>query len=360
MYSADTYMPVRPGWRKKIADALFPNFGQGALSVAILAISCWVTYQAVSWTFVHAVFLGTAADCRAALSQGACWAVVSESFRFILAGRYPPEEAWRPVLVVAMFLSLTGLSYFRFSWGKYLAVLWYGFVAASHLLLGGGFAGLQSVEPDQWGGFALTIVLATSGLAMALPLGIALALARRSSMSVLRSLSVTYIEVVRGVPFVAVLFLSSVMLPLLFPESFSPSKVNRACLAIGVFASAYIAEIVRGGLQTIPPGQLEAARALGMNYFATTVTVLLPQALRVTVPPMVYTMIGIFKDTSLVIVIGLTDFLGIVRLVTVDPQWRLFYLEPLIFAALIYFAFCWFISRIGFRMERTLMRRHAR
>jgi general L-amino acid transport system permease protein len=340
--------------RRRIVEALFPNYFQAAISIAVLGLCLWALFVATDWMLVHAVFLGSSDDCRAAAPSGACWAVIAKSFRFILIGRYSASEAWRPILVISVFFLITLASYFRFSWGKAMAAMWYCFIVFSHVILAGGAFGLVPVAPDQWGGFALTIVLATSGLGIALPLGVALALARRSGLPIVRSLSVAYIELIRGVPLVAVLFLASVMLPLLLPDSFSPTKVGRACVAIGMFAAAYIAEVIRGGLQTIPAGQMEAARALGMNYMATTLTVVLPQAFRVTIPPIINTMVAIFKDTSLVAVIGLTDFLGIVRIITVDPQWRLFYLEPLVFAALVYFFFCWYMSRVGFRMEKTL------
>lgn len=353
-------MRARASLQGRIVDAVFPSPLQAIISLAVVAFCCWILYRAVDWMLVHAVFLGTSDACRAAAGDGACWAVIVQSFKFILIGRYSASEAWRPILVICLFIVITMTSYFRFSWGKPMMAMWYGFIVLSHVVLDGSILGLPAVSPDQWGGFALTIVLATTGLGIALPAGIVLALARRSSLPLFRSLSVAYIELIRGVPLVAVLFLASVMLPLLLPDSLSPTKVGRACAAIGFFAAAYIAEVLRGGLQTIPSGQFEAARALGMNYVVTTLTVVLPQAFRVTIPPLINTMVAIFKDTSLVAVIGLTDFLGIVRVVTVDPQWRLFYLEPLIFAAIVYFFFCWYMSRVGFRMERSLMKSSAR
>ncbi|HEY4258720.1 MAG TPA: amino acid ABC transporter permease [Schlesneria sp.] len=358
-FADKTHIPLT-ALRRQISEALFPSFSQGMISLVVLAACLWCGWIGSEWLFVRAVYWGSADDCRAILGQGACWAVVAKKLSFVAVGRYTNAEVWRPELVITLFLTALIASYFRFSWGKRMAVMWYGFIFFSHALLSGEMLGLPPVPPDRWGGFALTVVLATTGLGIALPLGVVLALARRSQMAVIRSLSVTYIELVRGVPLVAVLFLSSVMLPLLMPETFAMSKVSRAYLAIGLFAAAYIAEVIRGGLQTIPPGQFEAARALGLGYVATTLNVVLPQAIRVTVPPIINTMVAIFKDTSLVVVIGLIDFLGVVRLVTVEPEWKLFYLEPLIFAAAVYFFFCWYMSRVGFRIERYLLNGTAR
>ncbi|HLU20480.1 MAG TPA: amino acid ABC transporter permease [Pusillimonas sp.] len=346
----------RSSWYGRLAGILFPTPMQAAISLATIAVCLWCAWFLSEWLVINAVFSGSAEECRAAMPHGACWAGVLDKIEFIIIGRYSSAEAWRPQVVVALFALVMVACYFRFSWGLRMALMWYVFIFLSHVILGGGVFGLRPVPADQWGGFALTIVLASSGLGIALPVGILLALARRSRLPLIRSLATGYIELVRGVPLVAVLFLTSVMLPLVLPEAFSPTKVGRACTAIGFFAAAYIAEVVRGGLQTIPAGQQEAARALGMNYVAATLTVVLPQALRVTVPPIMNTMIAIFKDTSLVITIGLIDFLGVVRLITIEPEWRLFYLEPLIFAGVVYFLFCWYMSRVAFRIERSLLK----
>jgi general L-amino acid transport system permease protein len=242
-------------------------------------------------------------------------------------------------------------------WTRRLMLLWPGGLAVIGLLMWGGVPGLPYVENERWGGLILTLLLTTFGLACALPLAIALALARRSSMPVLQGMAVGFIELVRGVPLISLLFMASVMLPLFLPPGVSVDKLLRAQIAMILFASAYLAEVVRGGLQAIPRSQYEMADALGLSYWQKTRHVVLPQALRISVPPLVNTFIGFFKDTSLVLIIGLFDLLSTVKISLNDPAWSGSGVEAYVFAAAVYFAFCFAMSLYSRRLERPSVSR---
>jgi general L-amino acid transport system permease protein len=218
----------------------------------------------------------------------------------------------------------------------------------------GGIFGLPSVETTQWGGLPLTLTLSVFGLTAAYPLGIILALGRRSKMPAIKTLSVFYIELIRGVPLISMLFMASVVLPLFLPEGVTINKIIRAMVAIILFTAAYIAEVVRGGLQAIPRGQYEAADSIGLSYYLTMRLVILPQALKIVIPPSVQQLISAFKDTSLVVIIALFDLLRTTQTILSDPKWMGFSAEAYIFIALIYFLCCFFMSNYSRRLEREL------
>jgi general L-amino acid transport system permease protein len=269
-----------------------------------------------------------------------------------LFGTFPSEQHWRPALAIAILLGLYALSAFRLLRRAQLVFLWLAGLAAIGVLMRGGLFGLSYVENERWGGLTLTLLLSTFGIGLAFPLAILLALGRRSEMPLVRWLSVAYIELIRGVPLISVLFMASVMLPLFLPTGVSIDKLLRAQLAMILFAAAYLAEVVRGGLQAIPRQQEEAAQALGHSYWQRTRYVILPQALRIAIPPLVNTFIGFFKDTSLVVIIGLFDFLTAIRVSLGEPAWSGFGVEAYLFAALGYFLFCYPISRYSRALER--------
>ena len=306
----------------------------------------------IDWAFLNAVWRPDARACRAA--AGACWGFIADKHRFILFGTYPFEEHWRPALSTLFLIALWVLSGFRFFWKPRLIAIWAVGLALIGILMWGGVFGLPHVENERWGGMILTLLLFTFGVAFAFPLAILLALARRSALPAIRALAVGYIELVRGVPLISLLFMASVMLPLFLPEGLSIDKLLRAQIALILFAAAYLAEVVRGGLQAIPKEQYEAADALGLTYWQRTRAVVLPQALRIAVPPLVSTFIGFFKNTSLVVVIGLFDFLSSVKLSLNDPAWTGFGVEAYFFAALVYFAFCYAMSLYSRGLERRL------
>ncbi|MFP5406910.1 MAG: amino acid ABC transporter permease, partial [Gammaproteobacteria bacterium] len=276
-----------------------------ALTLVTLALLAWVLPPALRWLIFDAVW-GPApvAACDAVRGHGACWAVVWEKFRFMMFAIYPYDEQWRPAIVIVLLCAMLIVSAIRYFWNLRLVVIWVLGIALSYWLMAGGL-GLPAVRSEQWGGLPVTLILAIFGVAFASPFGVALALGRRSRLPIIRAVSVVYIEIVRGVPLITVLFMASVMLPLFMPEGFHIGQLLRAQVAIILFAAAYLAEVVRGGLQAVPRGQYEAAQALGLSYWKTTGLVILPQALRIAIPPIVNSFISLFKDTSLVVIIAI-------------------------------------------------------
>lgn len=278
-------------------------------------------------------------------------AVLHERGRFILLGAYPAAEDWRPVVAMVLIVALYAASTFRACWRPWLAAAWLGVPAVAAVLLGGGVAGLRFVPTGSWGGLPLTLLLATVGFAAALPAGMALALGRRSRLPAVRALCGAWVEVLRGVPLVTFLFMASVMFPLFVPPRLTVDKLLRALAAFAMVLSAYLAEVVRGGLAAVPAGQYEAAASLGLGTWTTWTRVVLPQALRAALPALVNTFLSFFKDTSLVAVIGLFDLLGAARAVVADPRWLGSAVQVYLFVALVYFTFCYAVSRFGRRLE---------
>lgn len=342
-----------------VRENLFGNWASAIATLVVLWLAWKLVPPFVGWALVDAVWLAPdSRPCRAE-GAGACWALIAEKHRFILFGTYPYEQHWRPGTAILLLIALYVVSALRRFWRPALAVGWLAGLALIGLLMWGGVAGLSYVENERWGGLALTLLLATFGIAFAFPLSILLALGRRSQLPAVRALSVAWIELVRGVPLISLLFMASVMLPLFLPEGVSIDKLLRALIAMILFASAYFAEVVRGGLQAIPHGQTEAADALGLPYWRKTLLVVLPQALRIAIPPLVNTFIGFFKDTSLVVIIGLFDLLTSIKVALGEPAWSGFGVEAYLFAALVYFVFCFAMSRYSQNLERELERGHA-
>ena len=321
-----------------------------ALTVVLVLLIAAALVPFAQWAFIGAVWRPDANACRAA--HGACWGFIVEKHRFILFGTYPYEEHWRPALATVLLIALWLVSAVRGFWRSWLAALWAGGLVVIGVLMWGGVLGLPYVENERWGGLILTLLLSTIGLAAAFPLSILLALGRRSELPVIRALCVAYIELIRGVPLVSLLFMASVMLPLFLPGGMTIDKLARAQIALILFAAAYLAEVVRGGLQAIARGQYDAAAAIGLGYWGAMRSVILPQALRIAVPPLVNTCIGFFKDTSLVLIIGLFDLLSTIKVALTEPAWTGFGVEAYLFAALVYFVFCFAMSRYSRRFER--------
>jgi general L-amino acid transport system permease protein len=257
-------------------------------------------------------------------------------------------------LAIVILITLLIYSQNRNHWRKYLFYAWLLGLFTMGLLLKGGLFGLETVESNKWGGLPLTLLLSVFGLTAAYPVGVMLALGRQSKMPVIKSFSVVYIELIRGVPLISLLFMSSVVFPLFLPEGVSINNILRAQVAIILFTAAYIAEVVRGGLQGVGRGQYEAADSLGLNYFQTMRLVILPQALKIVIPPSVSILISAFKDTSLVVIIALYDLLKTTQTTLSDPKWMGFSAEAYIFVALIYFVCCFFMSNYSRRLEREL------
>lgn len=343
-------LTAAPEWLRANLFSSVPN----TLATLLILYLAWrLVPPFLEWAFVQAIW--SAADPRACReATGACWGFIAEKHRFILFGTYPYDQHWRPALAIVLLIGLWAASAMRAMWRPALALVWIAGLFVIGLLMWGGVLGLTYVETERWGGLILTLLLSTFGIAFAFPLSILLALGRRSQLPAVRSLAIVYIELIRGVPLISVLFMASVMLPLFLPAGVTIDKLLRAQIALVLFAAAYLAEVVRGGLQALPPGQEEAARALGLSYWQRTVFIILPQALRVSIPPLVNTFIGLFKDTSLVIIIGLFDLLTTIKVSLAEPAWTGFGVEAYVFASLIYFTFCYAMSRYSQGLEREL------
>jgi general L-amino acid transport system permease protein len=287
------------------------------------------------------------------------FAVLAERGRFIVSGPYPPDQQWRLVVVVGLFAALYVASALPACWRRELLAAWLLVPAGAVVIMRGGVLGLVSVPTDVWGGLPLTLLIATVGFATALPAGVVLALGRRSRLPVLRLVSGLYVELLRAVPLVTLLFMASVMFPLFVPANVTIDKLVRAEAAFALVLSAYVAEVVRGGLAGIPAGQYDAAASLGLGFWPTTLRVTLPQAMRASIPALVNTFVGFFKDTSLVAVIGLFDLLGAARAVAVDPRWLGSTAQIYLFVAAVYFLFCFVMSRGSRRLEAWWQDREA-
>ncbi len=332
---------------------LFNGAGNTILSLALIALLLWVIPPLVNWAIVKATITPDPAICREA--GGACWGFVTQKYRLILFGIYPYEEQWRPTLAVILFIAATLVSAYPSNWGKrWLIALWLVVIPACAILMWGGVLGLPYVSNERWGGLPLTLILSAVGIGVSFPLAVLLALGRRSHMPAVRAWCVIYIELWRGVPLVSVLFMASIMFPLFLPEGVTIDKLLRAQIGIILFTAAYLAEIIRGGLQAIPKGQYEAADALGFSYWRKTHLIIMPQAIRLVIPPLVGQFITTFKDTSLVIIIGLYDLLSTTKVALAAPEWRSFFIEGYLVAALVYFAFTFFMSRYSLFLERHL------
>jgi general L-amino acid transport system permease protein len=338
---------------KWLRENLFSNWPSALATLAILWLAWRLVPPFLSWAFVDAIWrTNDPRACREA--HGACWAFIAEKHRFILFGTYPFEQHWRPALATVLLILLWVFSSLKSSWNWRLPAIWAAGLAIIGVLMWGGVLGLSYVENERWGGLILTLILATFGIAAAFPLSILLALGRRSRLPALRWICIAYIELIRGVPLISLLFMASVMLPLFLPAGFTIDKLLRAQLAMILFAAAYLAEVVRGGLQSIPRHQEETADALGFSWRHKMRLIVLPQALRVAIPPLVNTFIGFFKDTSLVLIIGLFDLLSTIKVSLQDPAWSGYGVEAYLFASVVYFVFCNAMSRYSQGLERDL------
>ncbi len=337
------------GWMK---SNLFNGYFNSILTIVIFYFFWKTIPPLIEWAFIDSLWFSTSSECHDA--GGACWSVVSSNIRFILFGFYPHDQQFRPLLAMIILVSLLFYSQNRNHWKKPLLYTWIVSFFIMGLLLKGGLFGLSVVESSKWGGLPLTLLLSVFGLTAAYPLGVALALGRQSTLPAIKTLCVTYIELIRGVPLISLLFMASVVFPLFMPEGVTVDKILRAQVAIILFTAAYIAEVVRGGLQGMPKGQYEAAEALGLNYYQTMRLIILPQALKIVIPPSVSVVISAFKDTSLVVLIALYDLLKTTQSTLTDPEWMGFSAEAYIFIALIYFVCCFFMSNYSRRLEVEL------
>lgn len=343
---------ARRPWRAW-GHGLFGTPLNTVITAACLAFLVWAVPPLLRWAVVDATWTGTADACRQ--SGGACWAFIGEKLRFILFGFYPADRHWRPALVLLILFGLVMASGIPRLWHRRMVAVWVLALSGSVTLLTGQ-PSTAPVSTDRWGGLPLTLLLSVAGMAGAFPLAILLALGRRSGMGLVRLFSVLFIEVLRGVPLIAVLYVASLLIPLMLPAGLDIDKLLRAQIAIVLFTAAYLAEIVRAGLQAVPPGQYEAAQSLGLGYWGAMRLVILPQALRTVIPSIVNLAIGVLHDTTLIIVIGLFDVLNTARSSASDPEWLGFYDEAFGFVALVYVLLGSLASRYSLWLEARLAR----
>lgn len=322
------------------------------LTLACLAVLYFAVPPFWFWAVTNATWNGNAEACRTA--GGACWAFVREKFWFSIFGLYPYEERWRPATMIVILVAMVLFSTIRRFWGRWLLLGWAIAAPAMWLLMQGGVFGLSFVQTRQWGGLTITGIIAVYGLALGYPLAIMLALGRRSELKLVRWFSTAIIECVRGVPLISLLFMAAIMLPLFMPQGVTIDRLMRVLVAYTLFTAAYMAEVVRGGLQAMPRGQYEAADAIGLSFWQKMRLIILPQALTITIPSQVNTFIGLFKDTTLVVVIGVFDFFTTLRAALGDPNWLGFPTEAYVFAALVYFVLCFAMSRYSQSLEKSL------
>jgi general L-amino acid transport system permease protein len=333
------------------------------LTIIVALLLIWIVPDLVKFLFIDAVWSGSDRDaCREIVQHreiGACWPFVWERLPYFIYGSYPIPDRWR----VDIFFLMLAVGVAWMLWiqapRRDLGALYFFIVLpiCSYFLLHGFAAiGLEIVDTVLWGGVLVTIVVASVGIVVSLPLGVLLALGRRSHMPTVKLFSTIFIEIVRGVPLVTVLFMASVMLPLFVPQEFEPDKLLRALVGIALFASAYMAEVVRAGLQAIPKGQFEGAQAVGLHYWLMMGLIILPQALKITIPNIVNTYIGLFKDTTLVFIVGIFDLLRTIEVARIDPKWATPVTSTTGYAvaAIFYLVFCYGMSRYARAMEARL------
>ena len=349
--------PVRPpvatfgpiGW---IRSNLFDGFFNSLLTIIVLYL-LWVSVPPlIRWALIDSSWLAGSDACRQ--TDGACWSFIAHNYRFIFFGFFPFDSHWRPLVAMILLVALLFYSQNRNHWKKSLAYAWVIGLILMGLLMKGGLFGLKTVDTNDWGGLPLTLLLSVFGLTAAYPLGVLLALGRQSKMPAIKALCVVYIELIRGVPLISLLFMSSVVFPLFLPEGMTVNKLLRAQVAIILFTAAYVAEVVRGGLQAMSRGQYEAAESIGLNYFQTMRLIILPQALKIVIPPTVSVLISAFKDTSLVVIIALFDLLKTTQTALQDTKWMGYSSEAYLFVAIIYFVCCFFMSNYSRRLEAEL------
>lgn len=332
----------------------FATPGAAVVTVIAVALGAAIVIPIVRWAFVNATWSGNAADCRRA-TAGACWAFVRHKAGFILFGLYPAAQRWRAAIAAAILIALVVCTALPRCWTRRLVAAWALGLTVALLVMRGGL-GLIVVPTQQWGGLPVTIMLTALGLAGGFPLGIALALGRRSRRPIPRAIATAIVEVVRGVPLIAVLYVAVLVFPLALPAGLGVDKLFLAQAAVIVFASAYQAEAVRSGLQLVPPRRLDAGLALGLSWWQTMQRIVLPEALRTVLPSFISIAVGFFQDTSLIVIIGLFDLLNTARSAAQDPNWLGFFTEAFAFAGVIFFCGSAALSRYGLWLERRMAR----
>ena len=350
------------GW---IRLNLFSSWFNSILTIFVIYLLYQILVPFLNWSifsadFTH-IYLGQLIIDRTFCTRvmdpeigGACWAIIFVRFYQFIYGFYPSEEVWRVNIVYSLLIvAVAPLLIERFPLRKYFLYFTLIFPIIAYFLLAGCF-GLAHVSTKDWGGLLVTLVLGFTGIALAFPLGIVLALGRRSNLPVISMVCTLFIEFIRGVPLITLLFFGMVMLPLFLPEGITLDGLVRCLIAVTLFQGAYMAEVIRGGLQAIPQGQYEAAQSVGLSYWQMNRKIILPQAIRITIPSIVNTSIGLFKDTTLVLIVGQLDLLGIGRAVLAAQTWMGLSIEVYVFVAVVFIIFTFSMSRYSLYLEKKL------
>ena len=345
---------------------LFSNWANTFLTILVVYFLYQIIPWFLNWAIFSADFTHNYIDqlivdrtfCTRVMEPelgGACWAIIFVRFYQFIYGFYPVEEVWRVNIVYCLLVvAIAPLLIEKFPFRKYFLYFTLIFPIIAYFLLAGGFFGLNSVSTKEWGGLLVTLVLGFTGIAVAFPLGIILALGRRSNLPVISMVCTLFIEFIRGVPLITLLFFGMVMLPLFLPEGITLDGLVRCLIAVTLFQGAYMAEAIRGGLQAIPQGQYEAAQSVGLSYWQMNRKIILPQAIRITIPTIVNTSIGLFKDTTLVLIVGQLDLLGIGRAVLAAQTWMGLSIEVYVFVAIVFIIFTFSMSRYSLYLEKKL------
>lgn len=335
---------------ERLRALLFPDAVSGAITVILLTCTAWMAWKLLVWGLFNAEVAPDPERCRQI--AGACWGVVVEKHRLVFLGRFPPAEQWRPILGSALLLSCVGVAALPRFFGRTGLVLLLAGITCFGLLMSGGVVGLSQVSSELWGGLPLTLFLAVLACLAGVPLGIGLALGRRSALPLVRTLCIGYIELVRGVPLITLLFFGSFVLPMLMPAQWQVDPMIRIAVCLVAFSGAYLAEVFRGGLQAVPRGQILAAQAIGLTHWQTLRYVVLPQALRITIPPTISNFIGAIKDTSLVAIVNIYDMTGSLKMAMSDSTWLPYFVEMYMVVCGVYLAIGLGIAQYGRFLEQ--------
>ena len=347
--TATVARPAAAPLAERLRLQLFPTQRSSAVTILIGLLLAYATWRLLRWGLFNAEWRADAAACMAA--AGACWGAVSEKQRLVLLGRFPADESWRPIAASLLLLAGVGFAALPRFFGRWGLMMVAAGLGGCVLLMHGGVFGLSRVTTDLWGGLPLTLFLTVLACLAGLPLGILLALGRRATLPLLRWLSTGYIELIRGVPLITLLFFGAFVLPLVLPAQLRLDPMIRIAVCLVAFIAAYLAEVFRGGLQAIPKGQYEAAQALGLTRLQTLRLIVLPQALRITIAPTVSTFIGALKDTSLVAVVNIYDLTGSLKLALGDTTWRPFFIELYVLVCGVYLAIGLAMAHYGRYLE---------
>lgn len=336
-----------------LKENLFSSITSTFLTILSFVLIFYTIPPLLDWMIFDATWSGTKEEIT---KDGARWIFIYEKFNQFIYGFYPEELYWRPNLILTYFI-VSVIAFKKIDNVKVRALIVLFLPIVSFILLYGGL-GLEVVPTTKWGGLLLTIVVAAVGIVVSFPIGILFALGRQSKMPIIKTLSIIYIEFIRGVPLITLLFMASVILPLFFPDGMSFDKLLRALIGVTLFQAAYIAEVIRGGLQAIPKGQYEACDSIGLSYWQAMGLVILPQALKISIPNIVGSFVALFKDTTLVLIIGLFDVLAMVTLTTTDPHWLGYETEGYVFVTIIYWTICFGMSKYAQSVEKRFNTDH--